>query len=157
MSELAETKFVGNFPRFGVAKVVALGRLQRPEHPERAAGKMRMNDDVLQGRYEGITSEYRHEPRNPRRRDELRPGRLRNRQPQRRHIGDRLIERARELGIGRRDLDDGLAPLLELIVEPGAARIHAARRRFRALLSVAQIVQQTCMPPRPRRGFDFQH
>ena len=47
MREFAIAQLMWDLARFGVTKVVPLLRLQTPKHRQRAAGKFRINQQIL--------------------------------------------------------------------------------------------------------------
>ena len=53
MREFAVAQLVQDLARLGVAIIVALLRLQRAEHVQRAAGELRIDQDILQARRSG--------------------------------------------------------------------------------------------------------
>ena len=111
MRQFAVAQLVHDLARLGVAIVVALLRLPAAQHVQRAAGELRIDQDVLQRHDQAVAAERRHEPRQAGGGHEHHVVGARDRQAQRRHVLDRLAIAAIELLVAGADLQHRLLPV----------------------------------------------
>ena len=111
MRELAVAQLVHDLARLGIAVVVALLRLPAAQHVERAAGELRIDQDVLQRDDQAVAAERRHEPGQAGGGHEHHVVGAGDRQAQRRHVLDRLAIAAVELLVAGADLQHRLLPV----------------------------------------------
>ncbi len=105
---------VDDLARLGVDLGVVLGRLQLRQRLERGVRQLRAEEQRLQAGDDRVAAEHGHEPRHPGR-GQAAPARPAA-HPQRRQIGDRVLERALEDVPAGAELRDAQAP--------GRHRVH---------------------------------
>ena len=124
--QLALADLVEDLPRLFVAELVDLVSLQLSEQMEGATREIRAYPEGLQGRDQGVSSEERHEPRQPGGRQHVGLVGERPFDPQRRKVDDRLVVDGLERG--------AVGLKLGRCVEP------PRQRPFRGLLLLAEVL-----------------
>ncbi len=149
--QLAAAQLVHDLARLGITVIVARLGLPAGQHLERAARELRVQDHRLQAGDQRVAPEQRHEPRQPGGGQVVHVAIALDRQAQRRHVLDRLVEQQAErmhAGLDSQHLAPPrgqFATLLAVGVEP------AFRRGRVGLIAVDQVVEQRAAPGLARR------
>src|SRR5262249_848420 len=147
MRELAVPQFVKDFAWFGIAIWIVLLGLQRAQNLERAASEFRIDQRVLQRNDQAVAAEGSNEPWQPgggEKHDVV--GSL-DRQTQRGHVLQRLMEETVEFLVAGPDLDHCFQPFRHRLGMAGFVNFpEALGRRAQLLLAILERIEQARVP-----------
>ena len=111
MGEFTVTQLVHDLAGFGIAEIVAFLRLPATQHFQRSARELRIDQNILDRNDQTVAAEWGHEPRQPGGGQKNHVVGAGDRQAQRRHVIDRLVEEAIEFLVAGAQFQHCLAPI----------------------------------------------
>ncbi len=145
--EFTVTKLVHDLAGFGVAEIIAFLRLPAAQHIQRSAREFRIDQYVLQRNDQAVAAERRHEPGQPGGGQEHHVVGALDRQAQRRHVVDRLVEEAIEFLVAGTQFQHRLPPIAVGLGLGRSFGVHGAiMGRVIAPVAVGEFVQQATVP-----------